>query len=96
MQRRDAVFRINPNVVWRRETKGGRENGFLLFNYETQRVHFITGIAKEIWKLCAEKESISMQEIAESLGIKNDEKNELVKTLKEFEKRKLIIFEHVN
>jgi len=77
----------NPNVVWRRETKGGKEEGILLFSYETQKVHFLNSSGKKVWKAC---ENITISRLAKKLKL---ESKEIAKYLSQLKERGLIIVE---
>jgi len=80
-------IRRNPNVVWRRETKGGKESGILLFNYETQKVHFLNSSGKKVWEAC---ENITIATLAKKLELTVNELQNYIARLKE---RGLIIVE---
>lgn len=80
-------IRRSPNVVWRRETKGGKTEGVLIFSYETRNVHFLEGIGKTIWEECNGQNLNSMMK---TIGINKD--REKVKTfLKELKERGLVV-----
>jgi radical SAM protein with 4Fe4S-binding SPASM domain len=80
--------RRNPNVVWRGETKGGKTEGLLLFNYDTRNVHFLDGIGKRVWE---EIESENTESIINSLIAEGREK-EVHGFLKGLGDRKLLLF----
>lgn len=74
----------NPNVVWRRESLGGKTQGFLLFNYKTRGIHFLGEDASRVWELIGRK---SLEYISRELNIPLEVLHEFVK---ELEKRGLI------
>ncbi len=78
------VVRRNPNVVYRRETKGGAADGFLLFNYSTRGIHFLEGAAARLWEVC---EGRSAEEIARSLKLGREEVEHFLEAL---EARRLV------
>lgn len=78
------VVRRNPNVVYRRETRGGTVEGLLLFNYSTRGIHFLEGLAAKLWEVCEGK---SAEEIAHSLKLS---KAEVERFLGELEARRLV------
>ncbi|RMF91509.1 MAG: radical SAM protein [Methanobacteriota archaeon] len=82
----DRVQR-NPNVVWRRETRGGTSEGVLLFNYATQKIHFLNDPGGRIWEIC---EGRSPLEIGRELGAP-DKEGEIESFLKDLEYRGLIL-----
>ncbi|NIN93232.1 hypothetical protein GTO36_09715 [bacterium] len=79
----------NPNIAWRRETKGGTADGVLLFNYNTRMVHFIEGLGKEIWEEC---DGRTAEKLLEKLGPGPDSRL-LLDFLLDLEERGLVIFE---
>lgn len=80
-------IRRNPNAVWRRETKGGKEEGILLFNYETQKVHFLNSSGKKVWEAC---ENVTISRLAKSLNLSS---KEIASYLTQLKERGLIIVE---
>jgi hypothetical protein len=79
----------NPNVVWRRETKGGVSDGLLLLNYSTRGIHFLEGKARRIWEEC---HGASLEELVERLDGAGHEE-EILAFLKDLEKRGLVSLE---
>src|SRR3990172_1996419 len=84
--RPEGGVRRNPNVVWRRETRGGDSKGILLFSYETRNVHFLDGLGKRVWE---ELNGADFKELVEKLDAKG-RKNQVLGFLKELEERRLI------
>ena len=72
------VVRRNPNVVYRRETKGGAAEGFLLFNYSTRGIHFLEGLSAQLWEICDGK---SADELASVLGVEEEEVERFLEAL---------------
>lgn len=62
-------FKRNPNVVWRRETRGGCDEGLLLFNYGTRDIHFLKGISALLWEAL---ESRSLEDVLKKHGLEGD------------------------
>jgi len=84
--RADGGVRRNPNVVWRRETRGGGREGLLLFNYKTRGIHYLEGLAARLWQEC---EGRSPEELAALLGLE-DRRVELEAFLRDLAARELL------
>ncbi len=82
-------IRRSPNVVWRRETKGGKTDGALLFSYETRKVHFLEGVGKFIWEECNGQ---SLDDMMQAIGSGSD-RDEVKTFLRELEERGLVILD---
>ncbi len=69
----------STDVVWRRETLGGKAEGFLLFNYKTRGIHFLSEDAFYIWRLLQEK---TAEEIKGEIGIPSEQLENFAQELK--------------